>query len=97
MAGVVRGASIPKEASTAPATLGTGWTQIDAVVQVNILYAFGTGMYFIFAGIGFVDINECSLNTDQCAQNCQNTQGSYTCSCNSGYTLSSNGRSCNGQ
>ena len=29
-----------------------------------------------------------------CAQRCTNRQGSYTCSCNAGYRLDSNGRSC---
>lgn len=44
-----------------------------------------------------VDINECSEGTHQCAHNCQNTVGSYTCSCRTGYRLSSNGRSCYGK
>ena len=40
------------------------------------------------------DINECAEGIDQCAQNCHNTAGSYTCSCNTGYSLDSNGRGC---
>ena len=43
------------------------------------------------------DINECSANTDNCAQTCTNTIGSYTCGCNSGYRLDSNGRTCTGE
>lgn len=42
----------------------------------------------------YPDINECAEGLDQCAQNCHNTDGSYTCSCNTGYTLDANGRSC---
>lgn len=42
----------------------------------------------------YPDINECAEGLDQCAQNCHNTAGSYTCSCNTGYTLDANGRSC---
>lgn len=42
-----------------------------------------------------IDINECSTGTHNCAQRCHNTAGSYTCSCNSGYQLASDGRSCN--
>lgn len=41
-----------------------------------------------------VDVDECTLETDQCEQNCINTVGSYTCSCNVGYFLSSNGFNC---
>ena len=39
------------------------------------------------------DINECSGNHG-CAHRCTNTQGSYRCSCNSGFRLGSDGRSC---
>ena len=32
------------------------------------------------------DMNECKLNTtNDCAQMCTNTEGSYECSCMSGY------------
>ena len=31
------------------------------------------------------DNDECSMGTDLCQQNCNNTLGSYECSCNSGY------------
>ena len=40
------------------------------------------------------DINECTENP--CDQNCTNTVGSFTCSCNNGYELDRNNRSCNG-
>ena len=35
-----------------------------------------------------IDINECELDVDQCAINatCSNTEGSYECSCNTGFT-----------
>ena len=35
-----------------------------------------------------IDVNECSDNTHSCDANaeCTNTQGSYTCECNHGYT-----------
>ena len=34
------------------------------------------------------DINECVLGVDQCTTNatCSNTEGSYECSCNTGFT-----------
>ena len=43
-----------------------------------------------------VDINECTEDTDGCAQDCRNTIGSYTCSCITGYRLASDGRGCIG-
>ena len=55
-----------------------------------ILYNFNIYLFQIS------DINECTLNTDGCSQGCTNTQGSYYCGCNSGYTLATNGRTCQG-
>ena len=42
------------------------------------------------------DINECSLESINCAQVCTNTPGSYTCGCDPGYELDGDGFSCNG-
>ena len=43
------------------------------------------------------DIDECATNSHQCQQNCHNNNGSYVCSCDSGYILDINGRSCDGE
>ena len=43
-----------------------------------------------------IDINECLLNIDRCAHNCVNTNGSYSCGCESGYRLRADGHSCEG-
>ena len=43
------------------------------------------------------DVNECSTNNGGCAHNCVNNAGSYSCTCNTGYTLSGNGKTCNGK
>ena len=42
------------------------------------------------------DINECTSGSHNCAQVCTNTAGSFTCSCNSGYTLAADRRTCEG-
>ena len=41
------------------------------------------------------DVNECSGNHG-CSHGCQNTVGSYQCTCPNGYSLSSNQRTCQG-
>ncbi len=43
------------------------------------------------------DVNECTANTDNCHDNavCDNTIGSFTCTCNEGFT--GDGVSCNGK
>ena len=45
-----------------------------------------------------LDVDECLNNLDNCAvgiATCTNTQGSYTCACNTGYA--GNGRQCVGK
>ncbi len=43
-----------------------------------------------------IDIDECALGIDNCAHDCMNSHGSYTCSCRTGYTLDADGFTCNG-
>ena len=45
----------------------------------------------------FVDIDECAINLHLCQHNCHNNNGSYTCSCDSGYIMDINGHSCDGE
>ena len=45
-----------------------------------------------------LDFDECVNEMDNnCAQMCQNTNGSYSCECRIGYSLDSNGYTCNGK
>ncbi|CAI8048165.1 Fibrillin-1, partial [Geodia barretti] len=41
------------------------------------------------------DVDECALGTHNCEQLCENTPGSFICSCRNGYSLSSDDRTCN--
>ena len=41
------------------------------------------------------DINECGEVND-CQQTCMNTEGSYSCSCDEGFSLADDGRTCTG-
>ena len=43
-----------------------------------------------------VDINECQNYNGGCPQTCDNTDGSYQCSCWDGYKLTSDGYNCTG-
>lgn len=43
-----------------------------------------------------IDFNECCSNNGGCSHRCQNSYGSYTCSCWSGYYLDDNGHDCIG-
>ena len=50
----------------------------------------------VYLSCTVIDINECVVNTDGCDQGCQNTIGSFECTCSDGYILSSDGRACSG-
>ena len=43
------------------------------------------------------DIDECDEETHQCTQNCMNSNGSYACTCNSGFIIDADGRTCDGE
>ena len=40
------------------------------------------------------DTDECLSNNGGCSHNCWNTEGSFHCSCPSGYTMSSDNKTC---
>ena len=43
------------------------------------------------------DVDECSNGAHVCSHNCHNTEGSYTCSCPSGYNLLEDNITCLGE
>ena len=50
----------------------------------------------MYATIVFADVNECDLETDGCAHYCENTDGSFNCSCREGFELEDDGKNCAG-
>ena len=50
--------------------------------------------YWSIDGTSCTDINECLTSNGGCGQNCNNTAGSFTCSCGGGYMLAADGHSC---
>ena len=53
----------------------------------------GTSLTVTSAGF-VLDVDECAQNLDTCSQLCYDTSYSYTCSCYTGYTLSTDGITC---
>ena len=41
-----------------------------------------------------LDTDECDLEVDGCEHICVNSEGSYECSCEEGYNLNDDGKSC---
>ena len=44
-----------------------------------------------------IDIDECMRDIDGCSHGCVNTEGSYYCTCPTGYELSNDNRACAGE
>ena len=55
-------------------------------------------MLVTFFGLSPIDVDECTKKTHECSNKngCRNTQGSYTCTCETGYYLDSDQRTCKG-
>lgn len=92
---------------TAHKIASTLWVAITVLAILDFILLLITGLAMV--GINkfksrvimslslFLDINECLTRNGDCSQICTNANGSYFCSCNSGYQLSSNGLTCNGE
>ena len=52
-------------------------------------------MYLIFCDT-LSDINECETTDHGCEHGCVDIDGSYICTCITGFYLNENGRNCNG-
>ena len=45
----------------------------------------------------YTDVNECTSGNGGCERTCTNVDGSFHCSCPQGFTLSPDGRGCDGE
>ncbi|XP_061407008.1 uromodulin-like 1 [Lethenteron reissneri] len=78
----------------------TGLTFDQVLLALTQALVNSTGLQFDLAGFNVTDTNECANSTlNDCAENatCTNTQGSYNCTCNVGFTDPSSivaGRTC---
>ena len=70
-------------------------------VMVRLLYKYihyAKSILFINPSIVcFEDINECNSNNGGCEHDCMNTEGSYYCTCDTGYSLNKNNNNCTGK
>ena len=78
------------------------WKWMNKTALVWITPNFGHGFIYIKILLTnvifmYIDENECMEGTHQCGQICNNTLGSYTCSCLPCYRLASDERTCVGQ
>ena len=73
--------------------------QLDGVVPGVEQVSKSSSIYNknIFSGLYTIsDVDECLISNGGCHHNCHNSVGSYTCSCNGGYRLNTDGHTCEG-
>jgi len=79
--------------TSAPVMVGMNWIMMEELAMVcTVDDRIDIAIYYFL--YQFADIDECH-NSFPCSQMCNNTIGSFRCSCNSGYTV--DGTMCNGQ
>ena len=61
-------------------------------VMVKKLYHATYIIYF-----GLTDVNECLTDNGGCNQTCTNTQGSFECSCGTGFISAADSLNCDGK
>ena len=60
------------------------------------MFAISTVFFLLLSSVTAADINECDKNNGGCEQNCDNTVGSFECSCDPGFTLNADMLNCDG-
>ena len=67
---------------------------IPTLLIALILVPFPTSDYQRVTLCCAADIDECAEKTSGCEQKCTDNDGSFTCSCNEGYTLKDDNITC---
>ena len=57
------------------------------LVAISCLHTQLTTCMLYMANVSHIDIDECDVSNGGCEHNCNNTDGSYYCSCDDGYSL----------
>ena len=76
---------------TVPVMTDMSYSLITQLVKVN-----SSNYWLMFTTDLCSDIDECLTDNGGCTQTCDNTEGSYQCSCWNGYELTSDGHTCTG-
>ena len=70
------------------------------LINVSSFLFYEVFIYYLLTGLFIYlfipDLNECLLGVHSCSHSCHNTPGSYECSCDDGYQLSTDKRHCLG-
>ena len=82
------------EVMSARVNLAICWELIAKHAMVSLILTLIRDYSSIHCSL---DIDECSSNKGNCSQICTNTDGSYVCSCQSGYLLGADSKTCNGK
>ena len=73
--------------------VGTFWFHINTVLLGIVIFDQSLAEFYCTK---ISDINECSVRKGECQQNCKNLPGSYECSCDEGYRLRGDLKTCEG-
>ena len=65
----------------------------NTIAMANYCYAFCHPSLLVL----YTDEDECAVNNGNCTHQCVNTPSSFMCACNEGFSLASDGKTCNGK